>query len=149
VTDPVDVRLFEPGDLPVVLRMERESFENDAWPRELFLEYAAIAPDLFLIAHVEGHAAGYSIALLTRHGAEIESLGVRPRYRGRGVATRLVRASLKKVRRRGARVVWLMVRRENAAAVALYRKLGFERTATVPDYYEDGGTAWRMRLRFS
>jgi len=30
------------------------------------------------------------------------------------------------------KTVWLMVRRKNEAAIRLYRKLGFVRTATVP-----------------
>ena len=44
------------------------------------------------------------------------------------------------------KTVWLMVRRKNEAAIRLYRKLGFVRTATVPNYYEDQSTGWRMRL---
>jgi ribosomal protein S18 acetylase RimI-like enzyme len=39
-----------------------------------------------------------------------------------------------------------MVRRENAAAIQLYRGLGFDRIRRINRYYEDGAAAWRMRL---
>ena len=143
----VTVRVFEKSDLPGILRMERESFDRDAWPREVFLEYAAAVPDLFLVARVEGRTAGYSIACLTRHGAEVASLAVRPRYRQRGVATALLNATIRKLRRSGAAAVWLMVRPRNEAAIRLYRKLGFVRIGTVPDYYDDRSSGWRMKMR--
>jgi ribosomal-protein-alanine N-acetyltransferase len=142
----VTVRVFEKSDLPGILRMERECFDKDAWPREIFLEYAAAVPDLFLIASVDGRIAGYGIACLTRHGAEIASLAARPVYRRRGVATALLRAMFRKVRRRSVKVVWLTVRRENAEAIRLYCRLGFVRTGTVPSYYDDGSSGWRMRM---
>jgi ribosomal-protein-alanine N-acetyltransferase len=146
------IRKFEARDLASILRLERESFEQDAWARETFLEYAAAVPEFFLVATAPGrfgteNVAGYCIASLTRNGAEIDSLGVRPRYRQEGVATALLSATFRKLRRRGVRAVSLMVRRENESAIRLYRKLGFVRTATVPDYYEKGASraGWRMR----
>ena len=72
---------------------------------------------------------------------------MRPRYRQEGVATALLSATFRKLRKHGAEAVSLMVRRENEPAIRLYRKLGFVRTATVPDYYENGASraGWRMR----
>jgi [ribosomal protein S18]-alanine N-acetyltransferase len=127
--------------------MERESFDREAWPRDVFLDYAAAVPDLFLVARVDGRIAGYCIACLTHHGSEIASLAGRPQYRKRGVATALLKAAIRKLRRSGAAAVWLMVRSQNEAAIRLYRKLGFAHTATMPAYYDDGASGWRMRLR--
>jgi ribosomal-protein-alanine N-acetyltransferase len=146
VKQTVTIRSFQKGDLPGILRMELESFGRDAWPRELFLEYAAAVPDLFLVARAGGTIAGYSIACQSRHGAEIASLAVRSPYRRRGVATALLRATFRKLRRSGAKAVWLMVRRRNEEAIRLYRKLGFVRTGTVPNYYDDHSSGWRMRM---
>jgi ribosomal-protein-alanine N-acetyltransferase len=146
VKQTVTIRPFEKSDLTGILRMERESFDHDAWPRETFLEYAAAAPDLFLVARADAHIAGYSVACLTRHGAEIASLAVRPRFRERGVATALLSTTFRKLRRLRSKTVWLMVRRKNEEAIGLYRKLGFVRTETVPDYYDDHASGWRMRM---
>jgi ribosomal-protein-alanine N-acetyltransferase len=142
------IRTFEIRDLPGVLRIERECFQQDAWPREAFLEYARTVPNLFLVAGPEGiGSAGYTIARLTRHGGEIASLAVRRSYRKKGVATALLRAAIRKLRRAGVKAVWLTTRRENAAAIQLYQKLGFVRTRTVPNYYRNRSPGWRMRLR--
>ncbi len=144
----VAVRVFERRDLPGILRIERESFVQDAWPREVFLEYASTAPELFLVAVMARRIAGYITASMTRGGAEIASLAVRPAYRKVGVATELLKAEIKRVRHAGARAAWLMVRRENGEAIRLYQQLGFVRTATVPDYYDDHSPGWRMRITF-
>jgi ribosomal-protein-alanine N-acetyltransferase len=146
VKQPLTVRSFENTDLPSILRIERESFDRDAWSREVFLEYACTASDLFLVARVAGRIAGYSIACLAGHGAEIASLVVRPRYRQEGVATVLLETTIRRVRRSGAQAVWLMVRRENDVAIRLYRKLGFVHTGTVPNYYNDDSSGWRMGI---
>lgn len=129
-----------------MLRVERACFGLDAWPKEAFEECVAAVPHYFLVAQVDARLAGYVIAAATRHGGEIDSLAVLPRYRGRGVATALLRAAIQKFRRAGAGSVSLMVRRGNKAAIALYRSLGFRRVATVAGYYPRGAAAWRMRL---
>jgi ribosomal-protein-alanine N-acetyltransferase len=146
VKQPITVWSFENNDLPSILRIEQESFDRDAWSQEVFLEYACAASDLFLVARVGGRIAGYSIACLARHGAEIASLAVRPRYRQEGVATVLLKTTIRRVRRSGAQAVWLMVRRQNDEAIRLYRKLGFVHTGTVPNYYDDDVSGWRMRI---
>lgn len=139
------IRAFEESDLAGVLRIERACFGRDAWPREAFLEYAGAAPKLFLIARVDHGIAGYSIATFTRHGAEIESVAVLPRFRKRGIASALLKRAIQSARRGGAPAISLMVRRKNAAAIRLYRSLGFVRVATVANYYGDGRAGWRMR----
>ncbi len=143
----VVVRPFDACDLPSILRIERQSFTQDAWPRDVFLEYVSSAPELFLVASVAGKVAGYVVARMDKGAAEIASLAVRPAYREEGVATDLLKTVIKKVRRAGARAVWLMVRQENEKAIRLYRKLGFVRNRTVANYYDDRSSGWRMRIK--
>jgi [ribosomal protein S18]-alanine N-acetyltransferase len=140
------IRAFCADDLAGVLRIERASFGRDAFPRELFLRYAAASPRFFLIARVSGRIAAYCIATFTPHGAEIDSLAVLPRHRKLGIATALMKAMIRKLRRFGVRVITLLVRRKNTAAIRLYRSLGFVRVSTIAHYYPGGATAWRMRL---
>lgn len=142
----ISIRPFEKSELPSILRIEEQCFDRDAWSREIFLEYADSVPRLFLVAKVGARIAGYSIASLTRGGAEIASMAVLPKYRREGVATALLKTTIQKVRRAGARAVWLMVRRQNEQAIRLYRKLGFVRVGTVPNYYEADSPGWRMRI---
>jgi [ribosomal protein S18]-alanine N-acetyltransferase len=143
---PAILRSFEPGDLRRVLAIERESFGVDAWPPDLFRDYAADGRCWFTVAESGRVLAGYCIDSRRREGWEIESIAVRPRNRGQGVASLLLRDVIRRAQHSEARHLALMVRRDNAGAIALYRKFGFVRVATVGGYYEDGATAWRMRL---
>lgn len=148
----LDIRRARIDDLPSILRIERKSFDRDAWDREIFLDYLhRSANSVFLVAVIDGAAAidrkviGYALALHGKTRAEIHSIAVAPAERGRGVAVALLKRILASLRQRGFATVSLDVRLENKAAIGLYRKLGFERVRRVNGYYEDGAPAWRMR----
>jgi ribosomal-protein-alanine N-acetyltransferase len=145
----IRVRRFKASDLPSILRIEKLSFGHDAWPPRLFRDYAQACPRLFLVAAAGRRIVGYSIACLARQAAELASIAVLPEFRGRGVATNLLKAAIKKVRGERVAAMWLMVRSGNKAAASLYRKFGFVRTSSVPGYYEDGASGTRMRALLS
>ena len=145
----ITIRVFEARDLSRILKIEGSSFGRDAWPAELFREYASVCPKLFLVAAASGRIAAYSIACIRREAAELASIAVLPEYRGHGLATRLLKATFRRARRQGATSIWLMVRSDNETAVDLYRKLGFVHTSSVRRYYEDGSLGWRMRVTLS
>lgn len=81
-------------------------------------------------------------------GPEIHllNLAVRPEYRRRGLARRLMRAMVTLGRRAGGRIFFLEVRPSNEEALALYRSLGFQITGRRPNYYDDGEDANLMTL---
>jgi ribosomal-protein-alanine N-acetyltransferase len=81
-------------------------------------------------------------------GPEIHllNLAVRPEYRRRGLARRLLRAMLALGRRAGIESVFLEVRPSNVEARGLYLSSGFAVTGRRPDYYEDGEDAHLMTL---
>lgn len=54
-------------------------------------------------------------------------MGVLPEYRGRGIGESLLRACLEKARSKGIVRVELAARVDNARAIRLYERLGFER----------------------
>jgi mycothiol synthase len=56
----------------------------------------------------------------------IYMLGVDPDYRGKGVGMQVLTAGLSYLKSRGVRIVQLTVDRDNKAARALYRMVGFE-----------------------
>src|SRR6202789_1362584 len=118
----IDVRPFERRNLGRVVEIERDSFGKDAWPAEAFVEYWRESPELFLIARQGRRIAGYSITRINWRGAELESIAVDPRYRGRGVAQALLDATVPRVR---AVTLRLMVSTTNVAALYFYRQYGF------------------------
>jgi ribosomal protein S18 acetylase RimI-like enzyme len=56
-----------------------------------------------------------------------------------------MRSTIGRLQRRGARAIRLMVRADNVRAIAFYRRYGFRPSGRIPDYYEDGMTALKLR----
>jgi ribosomal-protein-alanine N-acetyltransferase len=142
----MNIRKARVDDLPAIVRIEKQSFDRDAWDREMFLDYLAQAErSVFLVAVIGGKVIGYALAFHSRMRAELHSIAVAPKARGRGVAVALVRRAIRLLGARGLQNISLNVRIENMAAIGLYRKLGFRCVRRVNGYYEDGAAAWRMR----
>jgi ribosomal protein S18 acetylase RimI-like enzyme len=65
-----------------------------------------------------------------RHRWVIANVAVAPQYRGQGIASQLVDASIKFAHRKGARKLILQVDADNERALALYQRRGFKTTTT-------------------
>ncbi|HSH28766.1 MAG TPA: GNAT family N-acetyltransferase/peptidase C39 family protein [Thiohalobacter sp.] len=68
--------------------------------------------------------------------ARLYSIAVDPAARGRGLAQTLLTAAEVEAAGRGCVDMRLEVRPDNAAAIALYERLGYRRFGTFDDYYE-------------
>ncbi len=141
------IRKFKIADLDRVLAIEQTSFGDDAWDEKLFRAFYRRCPDLFLIATVGRHTAGYSITCADSRNAELASIAVNPRDRRHGVAETLLNYTLRELRSRGIKTWWLMVEVENEAAIRFYEKYGFKRQKMVKGYYGRARNAWRMRFK--
>ena len=87
------------------------------------------------------------LILLTRRrsaAARIYSVVVDTQARGQGLGVRLVQAAQAWARRQGFRQIYLEVRQDNAAARALYRKLGYGEERHLPAFYDDGADGLRL-----
>lgn len=86
--------------------------------------------------------------ILARHvldEAEILTLAVRPAAGRRGVGAALVGCAAEMAAALGAARMFLEVAEANAAALALYRGLGFEDIGLRRDYYAKGSHARLLR----
>ena len=139
------IRKIRLSDVDGIMVIERSSFGRDAYDRNLFAEYFHKCGDLFLAAaDGRGNLCGYMITCIRGERAEVVSIAVDPARRGRGIASALMDSTLRRLRRRGAGRLVLMVRETNGPARAFYEKYGFEKVRRVPRYYEDGGDGWLM-----
>ncbi len=76
---------------------------------------------------------------------EVDLLGVHPDHRGRGVAQRLIRASVAAGRELGAATARALVKLDNAASRAAFLRCGFAPDETVCDLYvSDQAAAGRV-----
>ena len=141
---PFAVRRFRRTDLDRILEIEKASFGRDAYDRNLFAEFFDICRKSFLVAVRGSKVCGYMITCIRGDRAEIISIAVDPRFRGRGAASALMNSTLRRLKRRKTARLVLMVKVSNTEARSFYMKYGFEKTRLVRKYYEDGADGLLM-----
>ena len=78
--------------------------------------------------------------LIARHLApewELENIVVSSEARSKGIGTHLIEELLVSAQQTNSQAVFLEVRESNAAAISLYRKLGFQQTGRRKSYYNN------------
>lgn len=128
-------RPLAPTDLDAVSAIEARVF-SDPWSRQAFADLLANCAVHALAADDDaGSLIGYGLCALAADEAEILNLAVAPRARAQGAGRALLESLLEWLRARGARTVFLEVRRSNQTAIALYRRFGFRLLGTRRGYY--------------
>lgn len=145
-------------DIPRLAALEAEIFADDAWSEATWWSELAGRPRRDYVV-LEGDGCGgdgeggiEAYAGLDHGGdvADVMTVAVAPRSRGRGVGDRLVETLLERAVARGAVAALLEVRADNAAALGLYRRHGFEEISVRRRYYQPGdvdAVVMRRRLR--
>jgi ribosomal-protein-alanine N-acetyltransferase len=137
-------------DLEAVQALDAALFGPTAWTPQTFWSELAAGPSRWYVVAEDEHGAlaGYAGLLAGGSEADVQTIGVAPAAQGRGLGTRLLRVLTAEAARRGATSLLLEVRADNAPAIALYTREGFERLAVRRGYYQPGDIdAWVMRRR--
>lgn len=94
---------------------------------------------------------GFILSRFAADEAEILTIAVKPRRRGLGIASRLMKANMARLQAAGAKSWFLEVEAQNVAALALYKRFGFEQVGERKSYYRkaDGDAALAYILRRS
>jgi ribosomal-protein-alanine N-acetyltransferase len=137
-------------DLPVLVSMERVLFADSPWSMGQFKEEFKGVPNsrYFLVAtNEEDQIVGYAAVLVVAPGVEADVLtvAVLPDYTRKGIATHFMAEIETWSISKGAPAMMLEVGTENASAIALYEKLGYENISTRKGYYGAGLDAFVMR----
>lgn len=117
-----------------------EALERECFPRPWSL--ASLTGELgnpmavFRTAGVDGVIAGYVGMHHILDEGHLTNIAVSGRFRRQGIASALMAYLLDYAAEHDLRMVTLEARRSNAAAVALYEGLGFERTGCRAGYYD-------------
>jgi [ribosomal protein S18]-alanine N-acetyltransferase len=108
-----------------------------AWDAPSFAGLLAQQATVAFVARqgTPGENIGFIVGQIAADQAEILSLGVRGDRRRQGVATQLMAALIGAARGRGVRALILDVAAGNMAALALYRRLGFQERGRRRAYY--------------
>ncbi|MDB4930060.1 MAG: rimI [Myxococcaceae bacterium] len=133
------------GDVPALAAIERACFgregADDLLAAELTRSWARVR-----VAELPGEGlAAFVDGWLVADEFEVHFVATRPERQRRGLGALLLDHLLAEVAAEGATAALLEVRRDNAAAQALYRTRSFEVVAERRGYYDDGEDALVMR----
>lgn len=138
----IHLRPMTLDDLGQVVDIDRVSFPTP-WPRDAFLyELQPNRNSVCMVAEwVNQDGAqtlvGSIVIWLSKEKAHVATLAVRPGYRRRGIAQKLLSRGLLACSRLGVHQAMLEVRASNQAAQQLYVKFGFDVVGLRPGYYKD------------
>ena len=141
-----DIRKALGTDIDELLRLESLAFQGDRLSRRSFKRWLRHSGCIFLVREENGALGGYILVILRRGTrlARLYSLAVDPACQGKGIAIGLMERAEHAARDAGALYMRLEVAGNNAAAIRLYRKLGYTQFGLYRDYYEDHSDALRM-----
>lgn len=126
------------AELDLVADLYGQSFD-EPYPRPALNVLLASPGALALICRIdltdEVRPVGFAVVRAVAGEGEILSLGVAARYQRRGAGGAVLRASLERLGASGAAAAFLEVGADNTAAIALYRKAGFESVGRRKGYY--------------
>jgi ribosomal-protein-alanine N-acetyltransferase len=126
------------SDLDAVVEIAREAFSNP-WTREAFrreLEHGRLSRN-YVVRTRQERVAGFCSCWLVFDELHINTIAVRARLRGQGLASLLLRHVLADAAQAGARRATLEVRQSNEPALRLYRRFGFVVSGVRRQYYTD------------
>ena len=130
--------------IPQICEIERQCF-SEPWPAKSFkkeftdgLASYFVAKRLSPSGKETGIIAGFCGYWSVAGEAHITNVAVHPRYRERGVGAGLIDAMIDDIYVRGHSAATLEVREDNAVAIRLYERFGFERAGIRKKYYDKG-----------
>jgi [ribosomal protein S18]-alanine N-acetyltransferase len=134
----------KPNDAAAISALHTASFQR-GWGED---EVYRLLIEKTVVAHraMTGNTfIGFILSRMAAGEAEILSIAVAPRQRGRGFARPLLDLHLRRLAGLGTRAVFLEVDERNAAARALYRRAGFYDVGRRQGYYQSGASALVLR----
>jgi len=128
--------LAAPEDAPAMASAHAQAFDTP-WD-EVDFEDLLDGPGIFGFVVRAEDPAGVLVCRTAAGEAEILTVGVAPWARRRGIGKALMIAAIGVARGAGATEMFLEVDVDNAGAVSLYERLGFERAGLRKAYYDRG-----------
>jgi len=138
---PMHFRLFEPDDFDELYAIEEVCFQppqrfSCRYMRELTSAHSAAT---WIAAESSGKIAGFAIVEWAQEIpgviAYIVTIEVLHEFRGSGIGVELMRRLEGSANAERAILIWLHVDAENATAIRLYERLGYQNTGRADHFY--------------
>lgn len=144
------IEMAQEEDARVLAEIHAESFAR-GWSRAEFSDYITDprTASVFIACDSARKVAGFAVFRFVGDEAELLSLAVTRKWRGKGVGGALMQAARDDLRNCAVQHMVLEVETGNMPALALYRHLGFVEVGRREAYYAkpDGGAATALVMR--
>lgn len=143
---PPAIRRASGADLQAVEALENATFSLDRLSRRSLRYFVTTPTATVLLAETGGVLEGYCLAAFRKNSriARLYSIAIAAHAAGKGLGRVLLGACEAEARARGALVMRLEVRPDNAAAIRLYQAMAYVQFGRIEDYYEDDTPALRF-----
>lgn len=132
------VQEAEPKDTAVISDLHGEAFAR-GWSSAELIRLSHGKGYTTLVARIVGRPGtapvGFCIHRQTEFESEIVSIAASRAHRRAGIGGLLMRETIRRLQADRVPMLFLEVAEDNAGAVALYRRLGFEIVGNRPGYY--------------
>jgi [ribosomal protein S18]-alanine N-acetyltransferase len=137
---------IEPGqtkDADELARIHAKGFYR-GWPSAEFASFLSERDTpVYVACDAKRRIAGFALVRIAADEAELLTIAVDPKWRGKGLGTALMKAASADLLMSPAKRMFLEVSEENVAAIKLYERMGFARISSRKGYYPkpDGSAA--------
>lgn len=139
------VRFFKPTDMFAVIKLASDNLPERYNP-SLFNYFYETNPKGFIVAEAGHKTIGFIIGVkINSDNAKILMLAVSEKYRKQKIGTYLLNQLNEQLKKDKIKKVELQVRIDNEKAINFYEKNGFKITEKIPEFYQNGETAYSMR----
>jgi len=141
------IRFATEDDLNRILEIERLSFPSPhQWD---YYDFKAALKDIFFVFEEKERILGFLIACCYEgeNKAIIMRIAVEPEYRGKGIATTLIEATLENLKKMNIGEVELDVEIVRTGPIRLYEKIGFKIVRPLHINNEENEDFYIMKLK--
>lgn len=131
----IQIRPMERADVERISQLEEETFSMP-WSRDAFLEMLEKDNARYYVAERNGHVLGGCGVIMAAGEGNISNVVVDAKERNCGIGFKMLQYLIEDGLKNGLTAFTLEVRVSNAAAIHLYKKLGFFSEGIRPDFYE-------------
>ncbi len=147
----MNVRHATLADLHPLNTLEQQLFTGDRISPRQMKRFIQSSQARMFVVEINNETIAYAL-LLFHQGTQLSrlySIAVKPDFRGRGIAQKLIEQCERTALDQGFNTLRLEVRKDNIAAKKLYEKLGYKTLKVLIHYYDDLADGLKMQKRLT
>lgn len=143
----ITIRKFNPEDLSEIVKIEKETFGEQAFSKDVFIQLGLSNPEGFFVAlNEEKKIVGYLASVLTINSKNAWgfSIGIKNEYQNIGISKGLINYAIEYAENFNLDSVEFSVLKQNSIAIKLFNSLGFSKKVQNSDSNFGDREIWKF-----